>query len=581
MTIQLIDPKLIDPNPFQPPTRLQFTADNLADLASLGDPAIGLRQIPVCRPHPTRPGRYQRCDGHRRMAAWLLYRPGEPMPNDVQDLTDRQMYDFMAVENGQRQDLTPIERAVIIKGHIERFGTTQLAAGALVGLRTQGAVSNLLRLLNLPAGVQSLVNPDQVPQRIARQLIAPSSLAPKEITALAQHIAAAEDDEKESIAENGLRDVLNRKAQTFGWRAFKTHWQPGPLTIAGATETPPACDHCPLYQQVGNAQYCLRRVCYAAKKSAWPQAELERISKKFGIPIAGPDEKAKKIQYDYRNESRVKGWLSAKTRPDHLRLIGLPESNPYVAISNVLGSDCVVLASIDPNPLDKPKADEPKPDRSTETPAQRARRIAREQQEQAERRAERAAARRARADVTWLMQQLTLDTAMQLKIEGGVLAIAAHDISLTTGVLTDWTELAPFERMLHGSKEDKLRKQLIVFKLLLVGIQTYTPALTFAWSRALKQAREVVEKTLELKLLPGWDQPPIHHTDANCHVCGLFTPGPSITGIDRAAGWQTAKDGTVTCSDDCRKQLPALVNRPSAAPTKAKAKPAPKKAKRQ
>jgi hypothetical protein len=32
MTIQLIDPKLIDPNPFQPPTRLQFTADNLADL---------------------------------------------------------------------------------------------------------------------------------------------------------------------------------------------------------------------------------------------------------------------------------------------------------------------------------------------------------------------------------------------------------------------------------------------------------------------------------------------------------------------------------------------------------------------
>src|SRR3972149_178579 len=104
MTIQPIDPKLIDPNPYQPMTRRTFKPADLADLDSIGDKTIGLIQIPIVRPHPDQPGRHQRATGPRRQAAWQLYRPGEAMPNDVRPLTDRQMYEWMAIENAARLD---------------------------------------------------------------------------------------------------------------------------------------------------------------------------------------------------------------------------------------------------------------------------------------------------------------------------------------------------------------------------------------------------------------------------------------------------------------------------------------------
>ena len=72
---------------------------------------------------------------------------------------------------------------------------------------------------------------------------------------------------------------------------------------------------------------------------------------------------------------------------------------------------------------------------------------------------------------------------------------------------------------------------------------------------ALDKARHVVEEVLGLKLQTGWDKPPIHHTDANCWTCGQFTPGPSITGVDRAAGWEAHVGGAVTCSPECKRKL--------------------------
>jgi len=560
MTIQLLDPQLIDPNPFQPATRLEFTADDLADLSSIADPAIGLRSVPTVRHHPEGNGRYQRCDGHRRAAAWQLYRPCEPMPNDVQDLTDRQMYDYMAIENGQRQDLTPIEKALIIQGHIKRFGTTQIVAGELVGIRTQGAVSNLIKLLSLPAGVQALVNPQQVPQRIARTLVGPARLDPQAVVKIAQAVAAAADDDKENVAENELSNLLRSKAVVIGWAHFKTDWQPG--FIVGQQKTPLSCEACEFFIRNGNFHYCIDKACYTAKRAAWPQAELNRASEKFGIPIAVPADKAKTLNVDFRNESRVKGWLTAKHRPDHLRLVLNPNPQIHMSQNALLDSPHVLLASTDPHALDGPaekKSSEPTPDRAAESTAQRAKRIAAEEQEAEQRRGERSAARKSRADVTWLMQQVTLDTAAQLKIEGGILEVAAHDISRSTHVSSDWPELLPFEKTIHAHKDDATRKRYIVFKLLLAVVYAFRPNETFSWSRALSKITGVVEGDLKLKLKPGWDNPPISHTDANCWVCGQFTPGPAITGIDRSLGWEQRSNpgSVVTCSPECRKKLNA------------------------
>lgn len=565
--IQPIDPTQIDPNPFQPVSRLNFTPDALSDLASIADPAIGLRIIPTVRPHPDQPGRYQRCDGHRRMAAWQLFRPGEPMPNNVEELTDRQMYDYMAIENGQRQDLTPIEKAVIIKGHIERFGTSQVIAGALVGIKTQGAVSNLIKLLDLPADVQPLVNPQQVPQRIARLLVRPGQIAPQDTLKIAQAIAEAEDEDKEDVADNELRQLIGKIGKPIMARDFKIDWKPHQLYIDSVIESPPACLACEAMVK-SNGPYCTRPACYEAKKKGYPVEELGRVATKFGIPIAAPGEKVTNLDIDYRQEAKVKAWLTAKQRPAHLRLIINPNPQWMGPHNTLLGSDHVRIASLDPHALNgpAPKKETPKADAVSETNAQRIKRIQQEQLAAEQRRAERSAARRARADVTWLMQQITLDTAAQLKIEGGVLDIAEKDIARSTGVFSDWPELLPFERTLHAPKEAATCKQHIVFKLLLVKIQSYQPAERYSWSRALKLAGEVVEKDLKVKLMPGWNTPPIHNTASNCWTCGAFTPGPALTNVDKLYGWRVVGD-VVSCSEKCQRAY-----RPAAPPTKPAAK---------
>lgn len=557
MTIQYIQPSLIDPNPYQPKSRLNLAPEKFSDLISIGDPDIGLRSVPTVRPHPTKTGRYQRCDGHRRQMAWEYYRPGEAMPNNVEDLTDRQMYDFMAVENGQRQDLTPIEKALIIKGHIDHFGSTQLAAGALVGIKTQGAVSNLLKLLALPASVQPLVNDTQVPQRIARTLVGPARVAPQAVIEIMQAVAAAKDDDKEDVAINELGRVMHKHATEIAWMYLDVKWQPlEPVTIDGQPETPPACIDCDYHVQA-RGRYCTRKACYTAKLKAFPAAELNRVSLKFDIPIAVPADGAKPLILSYDNETKVKAWLTAKYRPAHLRVMPNPNPTYSTWLTDQLGHH-VTLASTEPNIL-KPKkeqAAQPKPDRATESPAARAKRVAAEEAEAEQRREERSAARRARADVTWLMQQLTLDTAAQLKIEGGLLEIAAQDVAHGTHTPVDWVELADFAKSIHAHKDDQTRKQYIAYKLLLRQIYAYDTAKTFSWSRATSHAEAVVTRDLGLKLLPGWNKPPIHRTPSNCWACGKFTPGSTITSVDRANGWTVSgNDGSVACSNPCRAKL--------------------------
>ena len=88
-----IDPALLDPNPFQPKSRVTFTVDQLTDLVSIRD--HGIIQRPQVRLSSVTPGRYQIKVGHRRCAAWQLYRPGEPITVDLIVADDRAMFEHM------------------------------------------------------------------------------------------------------------------------------------------------------------------------------------------------------------------------------------------------------------------------------------------------------------------------------------------------------------------------------------------------------------------------------------------------------------------------------------------------------
>ncbi len=169
--IQSIDPAFIDPNPYQ---SRAITPDSVQDLVA--DLKLnGLQQRPRARVSPLLSGegsgvRYQLAFGHRRLAAWQIAFPGQPIEVDVADLSDRQLFDDMIAENAQRDDINAIEKARSIAAYIAAFGVTQAEAGQRFNLKTQAGVSNLLSLLKLPAEIQDLVAAGTLPERLARRL---------------------------------------------------------------------------------------------------------------------------------------------------------------------------------------------------------------------------------------------------------------------------------------------------------------------------------------------------------------------------------------------------------------------------
>ncbi|MFF4417513.1 ParB/RepB/Spo0J family partition protein [Streptosporangium sp. NPDC001559] len=109
--------------------------------------AQGLLQPLTVRPHPAKPGHYELLAGHRRRAA-ALQAGLTTVPAVIRhDVTDTQAIEVMLVENVQRRDLNPIEKAEAL-GALRDQGYS----GALITARTgiaSGTVSYLLALLEL------------------------------------------------------------------------------------------------------------------------------------------------------------------------------------------------------------------------------------------------------------------------------------------------------------------------------------------------------------------------------------------------------------------------------------------------
>jgi len=140
----------LEPGPFQPrltmdPTPLQELADSIRQQ--------GVPQHLLARPHPTAPGRYQIIAGERRWRASQLAGLHE-VPVLIRDLSDTDSLAAGLVENLQREDLNPLEEAEGYRRLMTEFGLTQERMAAAVG-KTRSHVSNMTRLLNLPAPLQT------------------------------------------------------------------------------------------------------------------------------------------------------------------------------------------------------------------------------------------------------------------------------------------------------------------------------------------------------------------------------------------------------------------------------------------
>ncbi len=141
-------------NPYQP--RKRFDEDELKHLTD-SVKAHGILQPLVVR-HAG--DHFQLIAGERRLRAAQAAGLKE-VPVHVVAFDDQQVYEAALVENIQRTDLNPIEKAQGFKGYLDKFGLTQDQLGAKLGI-DRTTVSNLLGLLNLPADVQDAVRLGQI-----------------------------------------------------------------------------------------------------------------------------------------------------------------------------------------------------------------------------------------------------------------------------------------------------------------------------------------------------------------------------------------------------------------------------------
>ena len=153
----------IIPNRFQP--RLSFDEEALNELAK------SIRQHGIIQPLVLRKvgTKYEIIAGERRYKA--SYIAGlTKVPAVIIDLNDNESAEVAIVENIQRRNLSPIEEAKSYKKLLDRGYLTQDELASRMG-KTQGAISNKLRLLNLSQEVQDALLNNQISERHARSLL--------------------------------------------------------------------------------------------------------------------------------------------------------------------------------------------------------------------------------------------------------------------------------------------------------------------------------------------------------------------------------------------------------------------------
>ncbi len=172
--------ELLQPGKYQPRSAM--------DAGALTELADSIRAQGVIQPIVAREiskGRFEIIAGERR---WRAAREAglKDVPVVLREADDRSVIAMALIENIQREDLNPLEEALALSRLIDEFSLTHQNAAEAVG-RSRAAVSNLLRLLELPEEIRSLLESRQLEMGHARALL---TLAPAAAIGLAREAAA-------------------------------------------------------------------------------------------------------------------------------------------------------------------------------------------------------------------------------------------------------------------------------------------------------------------------------------------------------------------------------------------------------
>lgn len=163
---RLVPIERIVPNPDQP--RRTFTPDQLEELAN-SIRAKGVIQPLIVRQNPRNAEQFEIVAGERRWRAAQMAQLHE-LPVLVRDFNDTEVLEVAIIENIQRADLNPIEEAAGYRQLMFKFGHTQEKLAEALG-KSRSHIANLMRLLNLPEGIQTMVSDGELSAGHARALI--------------------------------------------------------------------------------------------------------------------------------------------------------------------------------------------------------------------------------------------------------------------------------------------------------------------------------------------------------------------------------------------------------------------------
>jgi len=184
-------------NPHQP--RKHFDEDELLTLAE------SIRIHGVLTPVLVRPvpNGYQLIAGERRLRAAQLVGLTD-IPAQVREMDEQQVLEAALVENIQRTDLNPIEKAAGFKEYLDKFQMTHEHLAGRIGV-DRTTITNLLGLLNLPPEVQEFVRVGGLSLGHAKVL--------KGLTDPAQQIAMSREVIAKSLSVHALEAQIKEQKQ--------------------------------------------------------------------------------------------------------------------------------------------------------------------------------------------------------------------------------------------------------------------------------------------------------------------------------------------------------------------------------
>lgn len=186
--LRMVSVTQIEPSRYQP--------RRVIDEASVDRLAASIRRAGVMQPVIVRPGaggRFELVVGERRWRAATKAGLSE-IPALVRELSEEESAEWGLVENVQREDLNPMDRAHALRSLCERFSLTHAEAADRVAL-DRSSVANLIRLTELEEPIQAMVSGGELSMGHGRALL--------------------------SVTPSDVRQSLAKQAATFGWSVRK------------------------------------------------------------------------------------------------------------------------------------------------------------------------------------------------------------------------------------------------------------------------------------------------------------------------------------------------------------------------